>query len=85
MRFSTLPPTDAGLVQQGVDYANTVGACLAVSGCVGVTVWDFTDKYSWIPSTFTGAGEACLWFTDYTKHPAYAAVVSVLGGAGTTT
>ncbi|KAF4627511.1 hypothetical protein G7Y89_g10643 [Cudoniella acicularis] len=81
IRFSSLPPTDAGLSQQSSDYANTVSACLAVTDCVGVTVWDFTDKYSWIPSVFSGAGDACLWYANYTEHPAYAAVVNVLGGS----
>ncbi|CAD6442248.1 82b8e842-15c4-4d4c-afbe-3dc9dd036cf0 [Sclerotinia trifoliorum] len=81
VRFSSLPPTTAGLAQQGVDYANTVNACLSVDGCVGVTVWDFTDKYSWIPSTFSGQGDACLWYSDFSLHPAYNNVVSALAAA----
>jgi len=40
----TLPSTTALLTQQSTDYENTVAACVAVSGCVGVTVWDFDDK-----------------------------------------
>jgi endo-1,4-beta-xylanase len=52
---------------------------------VGVTVWDYTDKYSWIPATFSGQGEACLWYSDFTLHPAYYSVVSALGGTATTT
>jgi endo-1,4-beta-xylanase len=86
VRFSSLPPTTAGLTQQGIDYVSTIGACLDVgASCVGVTVWDFTDKYSWVPSTFSGQGQACLWYADFTKHPAYAALVSLLGGTPTTT
>ncbi|APA09395.1 hypothetical protein sscle_05g041650 [Sclerotinia sclerotiorum 1980 UF-70] len=81
VRFSSLPPTTAGLAQQGVDYANTVNACLSVDGCVGVTVWDFTDKYSWIPSTFSGQGDACLWYSDFSLHPAYNNVISALAAA----
>ncbi|KAJ8065978.1 hypothetical protein OCU04_005075 [Sclerotinia nivalis] len=84
VRFTSLPPTTAGLAQQGVDYANTVNACLSVDGCVGVTVWDFTDKYSWIPSTFSGQGDACLWYADYTLHPAYNNVVAALAAAAGT-
>lgn len=84
VRFSSLPPTTAGLTQQSTDYSNTVAACLAVvPGCVGVTIWDYTDKYSWVPSTFSGAGDACLWYANYTLHPAYYGVVSVLGGSAT--
>ncbi|KAF7911231.1 uncharacterized protein EAF01_002738 [Botrytis porri] len=84
VRFSTLPPTAAGLAQQGVDYANTVNACLSVDGCVGITIWDFTDAYSWIPTTFTGQGDACLWYANYTIHPAYNSVVAALSAAAAT-
>ncbi|CCD53493.2 hypothetical protein ACHAPC_007596 [Botrytis cinerea] len=84
VRFSSLPPTTAGLAQQGVDYANTVNACLSVDGCVGITIWDFTDAYSWIPSTFSGQGDACLWYANYTVHPAYNNVVAALAAAAGT-
>ncbi|KUJ15229.1 uncharacterized protein LY89DRAFT_588206 [Mollisia scopiformis] len=85
IRFSSLPPTTAGLTQQGTDYVNTVMACVETKNCVGVTVWDFTDKYSWIPSTFSGQGDACLWYSDFTLHPAYYSVVTALGGTATAT
>lgn len=39
-----LPATDADLEQQKADYMSVVETCMAVSGCVGVTVWDYTDK-----------------------------------------
>jgi endo-1,4-beta-xylanase len=39
-----LPATDANLEQQKADYTTVVQACMAVPGCVGVTVWDYTDK-----------------------------------------
>lgn len=81
IRFTSLPPSSAGLAQQGTDYANTVLACVETKNCVGVTVWDYTDKYSWIPGTFSGQGDACLWYSDYTLHPAYYSVVSALQGA----
>jgi hypothetical protein len=42
----TLPSTDALLAQQKTDYTTLVSACNAVEKCVGVTVWDFTDKVS---------------------------------------
>ena len=44
VRFNTLPPSVEGLEQQRRDYETIVGACAVVPGCVGVTVWDFTDK-----------------------------------------
>lgn len=40
----TLPSTTALLAQQQTDYQNIVAACQALSGCVGVTIWDYTDE-----------------------------------------
>jgi endo-1,4-beta-xylanase len=44
----------------------------------GSTYADFTWQYSWVPSTFSGEGEACLYDSDLAKKPAYAGVVAVL-------
>ena len=46
VKFPALPPTRAGLVQQRRDYETIVRACADVPRCVGVTVWDWTDKVS---------------------------------------
>ncbi|KAK2605578.1 hypothetical protein N8I77_008407 [Diaporthe amygdali] len=83
VRHSSVPADDAAVQQQATDYANVVNACLQVEGCVGVTVWDFYDKYSWVPSTFSGAGEACLYDENLSKKPAWTAVSSALAAAGT--
>ncbi|KAK1723155.1 hypothetical protein CaCOL14_003089 [Colletotrichum acutatum] len=83
IRHSSLPASSAALVTQGNDYANVVGSCLDVAGCVGVTIWGFTDKYSWIPETFSGAGDALLWDVSFNKKPAYTSVSSVLAAAAT--
>ncbi|KAM7187666.1 Glycoside hydrolase superfamily [Naviculisporaceae sp. PSN 640] len=72
------PPTREMLAQQAADYVSAVGACLAVPKCVGITVWQFTDKYSWIPGTFPGLGDACLYTSNFTKKPAYFAVENLL-------
>ena len=40
----TLPSTDALLSQQQTNYENVVKACQAVEGCVGATIWEYTDK-----------------------------------------
>ena len=79
----TLPSTDALLAQQSTDYASTVKACLAVTGCVGITIWDYTDKYSWVPSTFSGQGAALPWDANLNKKPAYNGILSALGGTAT--
>lgn len=81
----TLPSTDALLAQQKTDYSNTVAACVATKGCVGVTIWDWTDKYSWVPSTFSGQGAACPWDESYNKKPAYTGILTALGGTATST
>ncbi|KDQ57136.1 glycoside hydrolase family 10 protein [Jaapia argillacea MUCL 33604] len=72
----TLPSTPALLAQQKKDYQSVIGACKAVTGCVGVTVWDYTDKYSWVPSTFSGQGAACPWDANLVRKPAYDGIVA---------
>jgi len=81
----TLPSTDALLAQQKTDYTNTVAACVAEKKCIGITIWDWTDKYSWVPNTFSGQGAACPWDETYAKKPAYSGILSALGGTATTT
>ncbi|KAJ4385636.1 hypothetical protein N0V93_010065 [Gnomoniopsis smithogilvyi] len=85
IRFTSLPPTTAGLAQQATDYGSVTSACLASSACVGITVWDFDDAYSWIPSTFSGQGDACLYWANLTTKPAYDTVESLLAAAAGTT
>ncbi|GKT63102.1 endo-beta-xylanase A [Colletotrichum tofieldiae] len=83
IRHSSLPASSAASATQGNDYANVVGSCLDVAGCVGVTIWGFTDKYSWIPGTFPGTGDALLWDSNYNKKPAYTSVSALLAAAAT--
>lgn len=78
-----LPADAAALQQQAMDYMTVVGSCLAVAKCVGIVVWEFTDKYSWIPNTFPGKGDACLYDANFTKKPAYTSVSSLLAAAAT--
>jgi endo-1,4-beta-xylanase len=90
IRFSSLPASTTGLAQQAADYVTVTKACLAQAACIGITIWDYTDKYSWIPSTFSGQGAALLYDDNFAKKPAWSAVSSVLaaaatGGSGTST
>jgi endo-1,4-beta-xylanase len=79
----TLPRTAAKDAQQATDYRSVVSACVAVSRCVGVTVWDYTDKYSWIPSVFSGQGAALPYDANLARKPAYDGIVTALTtGAG---
>ncbi|SHI58493.1 endo-1,4-beta-xylanase [Streptomyces sp. 3214.6] len=63
----------------GTTYANVTNDCLAVSRCLGITVWGVRDSDSWrsqdTPLLFNGNGS---------KKPAYTAVLDALNG-GTST
>ncbi|KAK3323065.1 glycoside hydrolase family 10 protein [Apodospora peruviana] len=72
------PATAANLAQQKEAYKNIVGACVQVKGCIGVTIWDFYDPFSWVPYVFEGEGAPLLWFEDFSTHPAYDGVVEAL-------
>ncbi|EKM58507.1 glycoside hydrolase family 10 protein [Phanerochaete carnosa HHB-10118-sp] len=75
----TLPSTPALLQQQKTDYQNVIAACMGVEACVGMTIWDWTDKYSWVPSTFSGQGAACPWDENLVRKPAYDGIAIGLG------
>ncbi|GJC86098.1 endo-1,4-beta-xylanase 5 [Colletotrichum liriopes] len=81
IRHAKVPAENTALQQQAKDYASVVQTCVDNTKCIGVVVWEFTDKYSWIPSTFPGAGDACLFDNDMQPKPAYAAVAEVLKNA----
>lgn len=84
IRHTSLPPSANAQTQQNTDYYNSVAACVA-AGCVGITIWDYTDKYSWIPSVFSGQGDALPWDKNLVEKPGvYAAIVSALGGSTST-
>jgi endo-1,4-beta-xylanase len=76
----TLPADATKLAQQASDYTAVVNACLAVARCVGVTVWEYTDKLSWVPGAFSGQGAADLFDANIDPKPAYGAVLQALGG-----
>jgi endo-1,4-beta-xylanase len=40
----TLPSTSALLAQQSKDYQTVINICKTIPACVGVTIWDYTDK-----------------------------------------
>ncbi|KAF9448560.1 glycoside hydrolase family 10 protein [Macrolepiota fuliginosa MF-IS2] len=75
VRIPTLPPTREMLLQQKEDYRITIDACKQVIGCIGVTVWDWTDRYSWIPGNFPGEGSACPWDENLKEKPAYQGII----------
>ncbi|KAI1074517.1 family 10 glycosyl hydrolase [Whalleya microplaca] len=72
------PSNETSLGWQAEAYKNSVGACVQVPDCVGVTIWDFYDPFSWVPLTFEGEGDALLWFEDFSKHSAYDSTIEAL-------
>ncbi|MCJ1258333.1 hypothetical protein MMC24_006166 [Lignoscripta atroalba] len=90
IRAQTLPPSLAAQQQQKVDYYKTVAACLNVDACIGITLWDFVDTYSWIPSTFAGQGYGTPWLqpggpgTALVKKIAYDGILEALQGVPVT-
>ncbi|KAG9231944.1 glycoside hydrolase superfamily [Amylocarpus encephaloides] len=79
----TLPSTAAQESQQTTDYQNTASACVAVANCVGLSVWGFSDKYSWVPSTFPGTGSACPFDENLARKSAYYGIIAgLVGGSG---
>ncbi|KAB5523894.1 endo-1,4-beta-xylanase precursor [Coniochaeta sp. 2T2.1] len=59
-------------------WARVAASCLAVPRCVGITIWGVSDKYSWVPNTFSGEGGALLWDNNYNKKPAYDAFLKAI-------
>jgi endo-1,4-beta-xylanase len=74
-----LPASSANLAQQATDYANVVKACLAVTGCVGITVWGFTDLDSWIPGAFPGQGAADIYDNNIDPKASFNSTLQALG------
>jgi endo-1,4-beta-xylanase len=74
-----LPETAEKDATQDRYYHDVVSACMAVRRCVGVTLWDFTDKYSWVPAFFPGQGAPLPWDENLVKKPhVYDAIVDAL-------
>jgi endo-1,4-beta-xylanase len=71
---------DGDSLAHGTQYASVFATCLAVSACVEVTSWGFTDRSTWL-NGFIGPQSAPLLFDrDYQPKPAYAAVAKALAG-----
>lgn len=73
-----LPATPELLNTQASVYAQLMQDCIAVRRCVDFTVWEYTDKYSWVPGFFTGQGSADIYDENLVPKPAYAALLDAL-------
>lgn len=72
------PPSAELQQEQARWFADMVGACLAVSACESVTLWGTTDRYSWVPAFFPDQGWATPWNDDFSRKPAYDAILDRL-------
>ena len=79
----TLPDNKANSTQQATDYAYVTKTCTDSKACVGITTWETSDDYSWIPGVFPTQGDALLF--DKNKNPKanYYAVADALEKAKT--
>ncbi|CAM5228912.1 beta-xylanase [Streptomyces spiroverticillatus] len=76
-------PSDASKLAEQADwYGRVTEDCLAVRRCVGITVWGYSDRHSWIPAVFPGEGAALPWDEKLARKPAYDAIRGALTGGG---
>ena len=68
----------AALQRQAAIYGDVLDRCLLQPACVSFQMWGFTDRYSWVPSTFPGTGHALIFDERYKPKPAYYALQSRL-------
>ncbi|HET9313992.1 MAG TPA: endo-1,4-beta-xylanase [Vicinamibacteria bacterium] len=73
-----LPADATELQQQALAYEDAVRFCLEQPNCTSLVIWGFTDKYSWVPSVFSGFGDALIFNASYQPKPAYTALQAVL-------
>lgn len=79
MDVSVLTPGNATIFQRQAEvYYNATAACLNFERCVGITVWEWTDRYSWVPQYFPDLGDALPWDKDLNKKPAYDGILRAL-------
>jgi GH35 family endo-1,4-beta-xylanase len=50
----TLPATDPLLAQQKQDYHTIIYTCGQIPKCVEMTIWGYSDYYSWITVAYPG-------------------------------
>jgi len=74
----TTPITEEKLAQQARIYRDLLEVSLAAENCTAFVLWGFTDRYSWIPYSFTGYGSGLIFDESYYPKPAYNALIEVL-------
>lgn len=73
--------TAANLQAQAQRYHDIAAVCVKYPGCTLLQTWGFTDKYSWIPSSFAGFGAALPFDVVYQPKPAYTSMETLFATA----
>lgn len=71
--------TESRWQAQRLAFQQIVGACVVEPSCEGVTLWGFTDRYTWINDD-GGMDDPLIFDRDYVAKPAYAGVLAGLSG-----
>jgi endo-1,4-beta-xylanase len=77
-----LPADSTKVEAQNEAYQTLLEGCLLTRHCTDFTVWGFTDKYSWVPGTFSGEGQANIYDENYQPKSAYTVLSQDLRLAG---
>ncbi len=59
------------LQASAANYSALLEGCLSNRHCLSFTIWDFTDKYSWIPNWDPSQGMATIFDENYQPKRAY--------------
>jgi endo-1,4-beta-xylanase len=80
VRTIDVPGTRAErLAAQRVVYQQMTGVCATEPGCEAVTLWGFTDQYSWVDDLF-GADDPLIFDEMYAEKPAYEGMLAGFAG-----
>lgn len=77
-----MPSDPVKLQAQANVYRSLLRACLLTPRCLSFTVWGYTDKYSWVPGWFEGAGAAGILDENFAPKPAHRALRDDLSSGG---
>jgi endo-1,4-beta-xylanase len=71
-----LPPSRGSLERQAAAYGTVLSVCLANPRCSAFVMWGITDRYSWVPYSFEGHGEALIFDASLKPKAAHAAMLA---------
>ena len=71
-------PTENRFARQADIYGDMMEVCLSAQNCTSFVLWGFTDRHSWIPSSFWGWGSGLIFDEFYEPKPAYGALRDAL-------